>query len=77
MSLSKKHDSYQNKQALQNGVRGTKKKEVPAGLQWNGNGQNFVLIFSILMTVATAGIVDWYDKDLKDLKPEEQYIWHL
>lgn len=54
-----------------------KKKEVPAGLQWNGNGQNFVLIFSILMTVATAGIVDWYDKDLKDLKPEEQYIWHL
>ena len=26
MSLSKKHDSYQNKQALQNGVRGTKKK---------------------------------------------------
>lgn len=24
-----------------------------------------------------SGIVEQYEKDLKDLKPEEQYIWHL
>ena len=23
------------------------------------------------------GIVELYDKDLKNLEPEEQYIWHL
>lgn len=23
------------------------------------------------------GIVDRYDKDIKNLKPDEQYIWHL
>jgi hypothetical protein len=36
MPLSMKHDSYRNKRALRDRVRAQKKKETPAGLQWNG-----------------------------------------
>ena len=36
MPLSSKHDSFRNKRLLQDGVRAQKKKEAPAGLQWNG-----------------------------------------
>lgn len=42
MPLSSRHDSFRNKRMLQDGVRAQKKKEAPAGLQWNGK-----LIFSI------------------------------
>jgi hypothetical protein len=36
MPLSMKHDGFRNKRMLQDGVRAQKKKEAPAGLQWNG-----------------------------------------
>ena len=44
MPLSSKHDSFWNKRMLQDGVRTQKKKEAPAGLQWNG-----MLIFSFFI----------------------------
>jgi hypothetical protein len=37
MPSSAKHDSYHNKRAFQDAVHTGKEKEVPAGLQWNGN----------------------------------------
>jgi hypothetical protein len=48
MPLSKKHDSYRNKRALQDGVRAQNGKEAPAGLQWNGTLFILILLFSIL-----------------------------
>lgn len=80
MPLSKKHDSYRNKRALQDGVRAQKEIEAPAGLQWNGMFifVSFTRIFKTqYYSLLLAGIVDRYDKDLKSLKPEDQYIWHL
>ena len=44
MPLSSKHDSFRNKHMLQDGVCAQKKKEAPAGLQWNG-----MLIFSFFI----------------------------
>lgn len=46
MPLSSKHDSFRNKRMLQDGVREQKKKEAPAGLQWNGTMRIFILHFS-------------------------------
>jgi len=73
--LSAKHDSYRNKRALQDAVRAGKEREAPAGLQWNGTFQNFYDFQ--FRNSTTAGLVQQYEKDLKNLKPEEQYIWHL
>ena len=41
MPLSSKHDGFRNKRILQDGVRAQKKKEAPAGLQWNGTNSSF------------------------------------
>lgn len=49
MPLSEKHRSYHNKRALQDGVRSGKEKEVPNGLQWNGNYLD--LDFSIQVSI--------------------------
>jgi hypothetical protein len=48
MPLSSKHDSFRNKRMLQDGVRAQKKKEAPAGLQWNGTIQIFISSFSLI-----------------------------
>jgi len=81
MPLSGKYDSYRNKRALQDAVRAGKEKEAPAGLQWNGTFENFLDFFFSISThkllITIPGLVEQYEKDLKNLKPEEQYIWHL
>ena len=56
MPLSSKHDSFRNKHMLQDGVHAQKKKEAPAGLQWNG-----MLIFSFFIFgtyCRVTGVVD-------------------
>jgi hypothetical protein len=79
MPLSAKHDSYHNKRALQDAVRAGKEKEAPAGLQWNGTLNKAFSISCQFLTYQSIilGVVEQYDRDLKNLKPEEQYIWHL
>ena len=75
--LSAKHDSYRNKRFLQEGIRAEKRKEAPAGCQWKGQSESSNLRTSFSIFWNHSGIVEQYEKDLKDLKPEEQYIWHL
>lgn len=79
MPLSAKHGGYCNKRALQDVICAGKEKEAPAGLQWNGNlNVKFTLIFNCLTDKwILPGVVEQYDKDLKNLKPDKQYIWHL
>lgn len=80
MPLSEKHDGFRNKRALQDAVRAGKEKEAPAGFQWNGMDISFFQILFPrlhLQIYSGEGVVDKYEQDLKSLKPEDQYIWHL
>jgi len=52
------------------------RKEKRPLLAYSGTVNQFSS-FIFLMLTSVAGIVDQYEKDLKNLKPEEQYIWHL
>ena len=74
--LSEKHDAFRNKRKLQDSIRAGKEKALPAGLDWGG--QLLILCFfnnGYLFFVT--GVVQHYEQDLKNLKPADQYIWHL
>jgi hypothetical protein len=74
--LSEKHDAFRNKRKLQDSIRAGKEKALPAGLDWGGHlltlgFHNHICLFFI------TGVVERYEQDLKNLKPADQYIWHL